>query len=221
MEGAEVKTVPLTPELIDSYMDYLRAKGRVQGTIESCQRKLKRLYGDLPEAGKAVGRDTLGLWRRKLARDSYSAAAINQFMIAVNGYLEYMGAREFQVTDKLEVSDEFQPELTRGEYLRLLSAARSLGRERTYLLVKVFGNSNLPVQELEHLTVEAAQKGALSVKEIRDWLNAAHRRRIATVTLLRSMGFPPRVEEDGAGADPFPLRVSQQLPAEITSVEQL
>jgi len=164
MESAAVKTVPLTPELIDSYMDYLRAKGRVQGTIDSYQRKLKRLYGDLPEAGKAVGRDTLGLWRGKLARDGYSAAAINQFVIAANGYLEYMGAREFQVTDKLEVSDEFQPELTRSEYLRLLSAARLLGRERTYLLVKVFGNSDLPVQELEHLTVEAAQRGALSVR---------------------------------------------------------
>jgi len=164
MEGAAVKTVPLTPELIDSYMDYLQAKGRAQGTIDSYQRKLKRLYGDLPEAGKAVGRDTLGLWRGKLARDGYSAAAINQFVIAANGYLEYMGAREFQVTDKLEVSDEFQPELTRGEYLRLLSAARLLGRERTYLLVKVFGNSDLPVQELEHLTVEAAQRGTLSVR---------------------------------------------------------
>jgi len=155
--------VPLTGEMIDGYLECLLAKGRVQGTIDSYRRKLKRLYRDLPEHDKAIRRGTLGRWREKLAQDGCSATAINQFVIAANGYLEYMGAREFQVTDKLEAHDELQPELTRSEYLRLLSAARSLGRERAYLLVKVFGNSDLPVQELEHLTVEAAQKGMLSV----------------------------------------------------------
>ena len=41
-------------------------------------------------------------WREKLAQDGCTPAAINQFMVAANGYLEYMGAREFQVVDKLD-----------------------------------------------------------------------------------------------------------------------
>ena len=55
--------------------------------------------------------------------------------------------------------EEPQPELTRSEYLRLLSAAKALGKERTYLLVKVFATTGITVQELPRLTVEAAQAG--------------------------------------------------------------
>ena len=51
---------------------------------------------------------------------------------------------------------ELQPELTRTEYLRLLQTARALGRERVYLLVKLFGTTGLTVQELEKVTVEAS-----------------------------------------------------------------
>ena len=54
-------------------------------------------------------------------------------------------------------------ELTGNEYLRLLSAAHLLDREQTYLLVKVFGDSGLPVQELFCLTGEVAKAGRISI----------------------------------------------------------
>lgn len=157
------KEVPLTPESIDSYLEHLRSAGRVQGTLDSYRRKIGRLYQTLPEDDKAIRRDTLPWWREKLAEECCSAAGINQFVIVVNGYLGYMGARDLQVTDKLESADEPQLELTRSEYLRLLSAARFLDREQVYLLVKVFGNSDLPVQELSRLTVEAARAGMINI----------------------------------------------------------
>ena len=157
------KEVPLTPESIDGYLGHLRSAGRVQGTLDSYRRKLRRLYQALPPSDKAIHRDTLLWWRDKLAEEGCSPTGINQFIIVVNGYLEYMGAREFQVVDRLKSPSELQPELSRNEYLRLLSAARILDREQAYLLVKVFGNSDLLVQELKNLTVEAAEAGMLSV----------------------------------------------------------
>lgn len=147
----------------------------------------------LPEDDKSIRRDTLPWWREKLAEEGCSAAGINQFVIVVNGDLGYMGARELQVTDRLESAEEPQLELTRHEYLRLLSVARTLEREQTYLLVKVFGNSDLPVQELSRLTVEAARAGMISIsrrcsKEIirlpnsvcRELLDYAERQGIST-----------------------------------------
>lgn len=155
--------VPLTPETIGGYLEHLQAKGRAQGTIDSYSRKIKRLYRELPEDGKMIRQGTLRVWREELSQAGCTPAAINQFIVAANGYLEYMGAREFQVVDKLDAVPDPQPELTRGEYLRLLSTARSLGREQVYLLVKLFGNMDLPVQELGHVTVEAVRAGMLSV----------------------------------------------------------
>lgn len=126
MRWRNEKEVPLTPESIDSYLEHLRSVGRVQGTLDSCRRKIGRLYQTLPENDKTIRRGTLPWWREKLAEEGYSAAGINQFVIVVNGYLGYMGAREFQVTDKLEKAVKPQPELSRNEYLWLLSAAHSL-----------------------------------------------------------------------------------------------
>ena len=163
MRRRQEKEVTLTPESIDGYLEHLRSVGRVQGTLDSYRRKIGRLYQTLPDEDKSIRQDTLPWWREKLAEEGYSAAGINQFVIVVNGYLGYMGARELQVTDRLESAEEPQPELTRSEYLRLLSAARSLDREQAYLLVKVFGNSDLPVQELSRLTVEAARGGTISI----------------------------------------------------------
>lgn len=163
MRRRQEKEVTLTPESIDGYLEHLRSVGRVQGTLDSYRRKIGHLYQTLPEEDKSIRQDTLPWWREKLAEEGYSAAGINQFVIVVNGYLGYMGARELQVTDRLESAEEPQLELTRSEYLRLLSAARSLDREQAYLLVKVFGNSDLPVQELSRLTVEAARGGMISI----------------------------------------------------------
>lgn len=157
------REVPLTPESIDGYLEHLRSVGRTEGTLETYRQRLGQLYQALPEDSKSIRRDTLIWWREKLVEEGRSAAGINQYIIVINGYLGYMGARDFQVIDRLEGDDKPVPDLTRNEYLRLLSAARILGREQTYLLVKVFGNSDLPLQELPCLTVEAARAGMIHV----------------------------------------------------------
>lgn len=157
------KEVPLSQEGIDGFLEHLRAKGRVQGTLDTYRKKLDRLYQALPEGGKSIRRGTLLNWREQLAEEGLAPETINQSVVAANGYLEYMGVREFQVTEKLGSPNQSTPELTRSEYLRLLGAARILGREQAYLLVKVFGNSDLPVQELPRLTVEAARAGMVSI----------------------------------------------------------
>lgn len=70
--------------------------------------------------------------------------------------MTYLGHRELQATAALPPPAEVErPELTRGEYLRLLSTARVLEKERLYLLVKVFGSTGLSVGELPRLTAEA------------------------------------------------------------------
>ena len=80
--------VPLTPETIGGYLEHLQAKGRAQGTIDSYSRKIKRLYRELPEDGKMIRQGTLRVWREELSQAGCTPAAINQFIVAANGYLE-------------------------------------------------------------------------------------------------------------------------------------
>lgn len=154
--------VQLTPEEIDLFLEEMRAKGRVEGTIDWYRRGLLNLYETLPE-GRRIRKGTLRTWREQLLEDGYAHRTVNLFISAANSFLEYKGFREYQLTEQLKPEDKLQPELTRIEYLHLLQTAKLLGKERVYLLVKLFGSTGLPLQELPKITVEAAEEGKATI----------------------------------------------------------
>ena len=158
--------VRLTREGIERFMTVCQAEGRVEGTLKWYRRGLNRLYDDLPE-DKTIRHGTLERWREKLVKEGYAPSTINSYLSVNNAYLDFVGHREYQLANQLKLETELQPELTRTEYLRLLQTARTLGRERVYLLVKLFGTTGLTVQELEKVTVEAVKEGKLTVSPSR------------------------------------------------------
>lgn len=86
---------------------------------------------------------------------------VNQQLTAVNAFFGFLGLRAYQLPSALSLPDDTQPELTRNEYLRLLTTARALGKERTYLLVKVFAAGGLTLHELPGLTAEGVEENRL------------------------------------------------------------
>ncbi len=152
----------LTLESINRYLDFYREQGYSPETFEGYGRKLKKLYDDLPE-DKVIRQGFMDSWRVKLLEEGYSASTVNGFLSASNTFLEFIGHRELQATEKVRIENAPQPELTRTEYLRLLQAAKHLGKEKGYLLVKLFATTPLNVQELPKVTVEAVREGRLTV----------------------------------------------------------
>lgn len=152
----------LTEELIAQFLLEKERRGCVSDTVSGYRRHLLQLYQELPE-DKEIRPGTLENWQSMLVEKGYAARTVNNWLSAANSLMEFCGRRELQVPDLPLPADDVQPELTRTEYLRLLSAARVLGKERAYLLVKVFGCMGLAVQELPQLTVEAVRDGRLAV----------------------------------------------------------
>lgn len=136
----------------------MAARGRRRETIQVYRPKLEAFYHFLPE-DKRVAADTLELWRAALLREGYSPGTANTHVSAANGLLAYLGRRDLQLIGQLDTEEEIQPELSRTEYLRLLATARNLGRERTYLMVKVFALTGIRVSELNRVTVRAVEEG--------------------------------------------------------------
>lgn len=159
--------VTVTPDLMEQFLEHLREKGRTPETVLTYRRNLTLLYEYLPEE-KEIGVGMLEQWREMLLADGYAPRTTNVCISTANSLLEYCGRRDLQIGKVQEPEDAMQPELSRMEYLRLLSTARMLGKERVYLLVKVFGCMGLNIQELPQLTIEAVQAGymVLSGKEI-------------------------------------------------------
>lgn len=148
----------VTWEEVCRYLDSLAARGRRRETIQVYRPKLEAFYYFLPE-DKRVAADTLELWRAALLREGYSPGTANTHVSAANGLLAYLGRRDLQLIGQLDTEEEIQPELSRTEYLRLLATARNLGRERTYLMVKVFALTGIRVSELNRVTVRAVEEG--------------------------------------------------------------
>lgn len=148
----------VTWEEVCRYLDSLAARGRRRETIQVYRPKLEAFYHFLPE-DKRVAADTLELWRAALLREGYSPGTANTHVSAANGLLAYLGRRDLQLIGQLDTEEEIQPELSRTEYLRLLATARNLGRERTYLMVKVFALTGIRVSELNRVTGRAVEEG--------------------------------------------------------------
>lgn len=146
----------LSPELIEKYLDSLAQSGCMAETLKSYRRKLERLFQYLPSS-KYILTGTLEAWRNSMMEQGYSNSTINICTSAANGLVSYCGHRELQIEKPLKRDQGIQPELTRNEYLRLLSTARALGKEREYLIIKVLGSTGVDLQNLPLLTVETAR----------------------------------------------------------------
>ena len=99
---------------------------------------------------------------KKLLAQGLMPSTVKLRISSVNGLLAFLELWKYQAQPPpWPNTEEVQPELTRSEYLRLLSAARALGKEQVYLLVKVFACTGVRVQDLPQVTVEAVQEGRL------------------------------------------------------------
>lgn len=153
----------LSEETIKRFLDSQKNKGLGPASLETYRRNLRKLYQALPE-GKRITGQTGADWKRQMEAEGLSPRSINARLSAFNSLCGYLGHREFQVQEFLEREEAAAPELTRSEYLRLLQAARTLEKERTYLLIKVLGSAGLRVQELPQLTAEAVRAGMVSLR---------------------------------------------------------
>ena len=161
--GAETG-VALTQEVIEEFLAGLAEKGYVPGTLERYRQSLEQLRASLT-GEKRIGKGTLALCRRQMLEEGYAPRTVNLRISAANSLLEALGLREYQLIDQVKPPKGGTPQITRAEYLQLLRAARQLGRERAYLLAKLFASTGLPLQELPKVTVEAVQAGAVLAGE--------------------------------------------------------
>lgn len=156
---AAIGPATITEDMIRAYLKTLDEKEILEETRKQYKERLWKFYRSLPQ-DKRIGSTTLAEWRDKL-KGRYTPATINTCISIVNWFLEWLGRRDLQLLDRLEQVPlrEEQPELSRGEYHRLLYAAIRQKDEQSYLLVKTFATTGISVHGLAQLTVDAVRSG--------------------------------------------------------------
>ena len=124
--------------------------------------------------GVKLSREDIEGFSRQMLDNGFKLGTVKQYQYCLNRFYADLPEDKTVYADSIDVwrdktleraktQEPEVPELSRAEYLRMLNTAKNLGKEKAYLLTKVFASMLLPVQELKSLTVEAVKNGVVEL----------------------------------------------------------
>lgn len=149
----------LSSEKIHAFGEYLRQEERSRGTIEKYMRDARAFSIWL--GGGEVTKEAVIKWRDSLLDRGYAPVTVNSMLAAVNSIFHYLDWKDCCVKAlriQRRVFRDQNRELTRGEYVQLINAARRTGNLRLELLMETICATGIRVSEVPYITVEAARR---------------------------------------------------------------
>ena len=150
----------LDDEHIERFIKGISDKKLANGTLEIYRKTLVLLKEHIREP-YVITRETIKKAAEVQKSAGYGGQSINRLLTVANSYVSFFGRADLQYREYEDVSGAIQPELTRNEYLRLLSTAKIMGQERQYLLIKTVALTGVSLKDLTVLTVEKAAGGIM------------------------------------------------------------
>ena len=154
----------LTPQQIQAYTRHLQLEERSPATVEKYLRDVRAFA--LWLNGRTISKELTSEWKTHLVAQNYAPTTINAMLSAVNGLFAFLNWGECRVKFlkiQRRLFRDAARELTKPEYERLLTAARSLGRERLALLAETICATGIRVSEVRYITLEAAAAGKAEI----------------------------------------------------------
>lgn len=153
----------LTREMVDAYALWLYENEKSAGTIAKYQYYLEEFRKAAGE--QEVEKDLVITWKQKL-RERLAPSTVNGALAAVNGLFRFLGwdscvVRLIKIRRRIFGTEE--TELSKGEYQRLVRAARENRDERMELLLQTVCSTGIRISELPFITAEAVERGCAEV----------------------------------------------------------
>lgn len=155
----------ITENTIRNFRGYLRNEEKSQNTIEKYIRDVGAFLQYLGSA-EEVTKEMVIAYKNSLIAGGYAARSINSMLASLNCLFSFLGWQNCRVkfirVQKQAYCAE-ERELTRAEYVRLVSAARQTGNGRLDLIIQTICCTGIRVSELPFITLEAARQGKATV----------------------------------------------------------
>ncbi len=154
----------LNAEIIKQYEKYLKSEEKSQNTIEKYIHDVTAFADYLGD--KFISKENAIAYKQKLISKEYAVRSINSIIASLNSLFTYLDRLECKLKSikiQRQIFCSEEKELTKAEYARLLSAAKSKGNERLNLLIQTICGTGIRVSELQFITVEAVRKGEATV----------------------------------------------------------
>ncbi len=98
--------------------------------------------------------------------EKYAPASVNATLSSLNCFFAFCGWYNLRVKNlkiQRQIFASTEKELTKAEYDRLLTAAKSKKNERLYLLMQTICSTGIRVSEVKFITVEALARGIAEI----------------------------------------------------------
>ena len=152
----------LNNTLIDTYRKHLIREEKSTATVEKYLRDVRAFYEYVGE--KSITKELVMAYKKLLVEKRYTVKSINSMLVSVNSLLSFVGWTDCKVKSIKQQRQTYcaeDKELTKAEYLRLLEAAKKKPQLR--LVMETICGTGIRVSELQYFTVEAAQRGEITV----------------------------------------------------------
>ena len=153
----------ITNYTIECFKNHLLEEEKSASTVEKYIRDVRCFENRFH--GRKVEKNDVLEYKRELC-ENYAPRSVNSILSSLNTFFAYINRHDLRVkTLKIQrqiFADE-QRELSRGEYERLLSAAKRAKKERLYCLLQALGSTGLRISELSSVTVEAVKESVATI----------------------------------------------------------
>ena len=152
----------LTQHLID-FREYLLQEEKSAVTVEKYLRDVRTFFAYV--GSQAITKEVTVAYKKHLEEKEYAICSINSMLTSLNSLLEFMGWNDCKVKHLKQQRQTYcseEKELTKEEYKRLLDAAK--GQEQLNLIMQTICGTGIRISELKFFTVEALQKGEVTVR---------------------------------------------------------
>ena len=153
----------LTLEKIADFKNHLCEEEKSKATIEKYVRDLNAFKDWLGE--KELNKLCVLNYKAYLCK-KYATVSVNSVLSSLNSFFNYLEWFELRVKiikvpKRIFASDE--KELTKKEYEKLLSVAKTKKDQRLYLLMQTICSTGIRVSELQFITVDAVKRGRAEI----------------------------------------------------------
>lgn len=152
----------ISQQMLREYQNYLLQEEKSPATILKYMRDVQRFAQF--SGGQPVTKELVLEYKQQMVA-TYATRSVNAKLASLMSFFRFLGWQECQVKALRLQRQTFQAEereLTKGEYLRLLQAARH--NPRLCLLLETICATGIRVSELQYFTVENVSAGTITVR---------------------------------------------------------
>ena len=148
---------------IELFKQYLISEEKAALTIEKYIRDITTFQRWLGDSN--VSREKIIEYKTHLSKH-YATSSVNSILSSLTSFFIFLGWSDLKVRlikVQRNIFESNNKELTKGEYYKILSAAKVNGNERLYLILQTICSTGIRVSELRQITVESVTLGKAEI----------------------------------------------------------